>query len=47
MVNAFQAAVGDSQRFLPESHIALRQALSVLDTETALPDLVERLLSAE
>lgn len=45
VVNTFQAAVGDAQRFLPESHIALKDALPELDIDTALPGLVERLLS--
>lgn len=46
VVNAFQAAIGDPQRFRPESHIALTQALPDLDLEAALPGLLERLAEA-
>ncbi|MDI5936455.1 biotin/lipoate A/B protein ligase family protein [Halomonas kalidii] len=43
LVNAFQAAIDDPQRFQAASHIALAQALPTLDLDTALPGLLERL----
>ncbi|MBB3192428.1 transposase [Halomonas cerina] len=39
VVNAFQAAIDDPQRFHGASHIALRQVLPELDLETAIPGL--------
>ncbi|MFY0990629.1 lipoate--protein ligase family protein [Halomonas sp. C05BenzN] len=47
VVNAFQAAIGDPQRFAAGSHVALYQALPDLDLETALPGLLARLQEAE
>ncbi len=43
VVNAFQAAIGDPQRFRPESHVALGEVLAGFDLEAALPGLLERL----
>ena len=47
VVNAFQEVVDDPQRFQPDAHIALRQAVPELELETALVDLVTRLRSSE
>ncbi|UYG09133.1 lipoyl protein ligase domain-containing protein [Halomonas sp. M4R1S46] len=47
VVNAFQAAIDDPQRFQAASHIALRDALPDLDVESAIPDLLERLVAEE
>ncbi|GGY01564.1 hypothetical protein GCM10007160_31860 [Litchfieldella qijiaojingensis] len=46
VVNAYQAAVDDPQRFEAASHISLRQALPDLDLDAALPKLLERLANA-
>ncbi|QTF90945.1 lipoate--protein ligase family protein [Halomonas sp. BM-2019] len=43
VVNAFQDAIGDPQRFCPEAHIALEQVVPSLDLEAALPGLLVRL----
>ena len=45
IVNTFQEAIDDPQRFLPESHVALQQAAPELDLETALPGLLSRLVT--
>ncbi|EWG99952.1 hypothetical protein [Halomonas sp. BC04] len=47
VVNGFQAAIGDPQRFSPASHVALCQALPCLDLEAALPRLLRRLAEFE
>ncbi|MFW3613200.1 lipoate--protein ligase family protein [Billgrantia antri] len=47
IVNSFQEAVGDPQRFLPGSHVALTQALPGLEVESVLPDLLHRLADRE
>jgi lipoate-protein ligase A len=47
VVNAFQAATGDPQRFSPASHIALNQALPDLDLVAALPGLVKHIAEFE
>ncbi|NIC05932.1 lipoate--protein ligase family protein [Billgrantia bachuensis] len=46
VVNAFQEAIDDPQRFLAASHVALTQALPGVDIGTALPDLLWRLANA-
>ncbi|PXX99357.1 lipoate--protein ligase family protein [Halomonas sp. LBP4] len=46
VVNAFQDAIGDPQRFHAASHVALAQALPGLDLDSALPGLLERLAEA-
>ncbi|GAA0625241.1 lipoate--protein ligase family protein [Halomonas beimenensis] len=46
VVNAFQAAIDDPQRFQGASHVALTQALPELDLDTAIPDLLARLVEA-
>lgn len=46
VVNAFQAAIGDPQRFLADSHVALTEALPGLEIELALTDLLWRLAQA-
>ncbi len=43
VVNAFQAAIDDPQRFRAGSHVALREILPELPLASAIPDLVERL----
>lgn len=43
VVNAYQAAIGDPQRFAASSHVALSQELPDPDPEAALPGLLERL----
>ncbi|EPC04041.1 hypothetical protein L861_01680 [Litchfieldella anticariensis FP35 = DSM 16096] len=43
VVNAYQAAVDDPQRFQAGSHVALGQALPGLDLEAVLRGLLERL----
>ncbi len=45
VVNAFQAAIDDPQRFLAGSHIALRDVLPQLQLASAIPGLVERLMT--
>jgi len=45
VVNAYQAAIGDPQRFAASSHVALDQELPDLDPEAALPGLIERLVA--
>ncbi|MBB3192437.1 lipoyl protein ligase domain-containing protein [Halomonas cerina] len=47
VVNAFQAAIDDPQRFQGTSHIALRQVLPELDLETVIPELLARLVRRE
>jgi lipoate-protein ligase A len=46
VVNAFQAAIGDPQRFSPASHVALGQLLPEARVEAALPELLGRLAKA-
>lgn len=46
VVNAFQAAIGDSPRFSPASHVALGQLLPEARVEAALPELLGRLAKA-
>ncbi|MGQ0333468.1 lipoate--protein ligase family protein [Halomonas elongata] len=43
VVNAFQEVVDDPQRFQPDAHITLRQAVPELELEEALSDLMTRL----
>ncbi|MDN3556927.1 lipoyl protein ligase domain-containing protein [Halomonas maura] len=47
VVNAFQVAIDDPQRFQGASHIALRDVLPDLDLETAIPGLLKRLVAEE
>ncbi|MFG6177678.1 biotin/lipoate A/B protein ligase family protein [Halomonas sp. THAF12] len=47
VVNAFQAAVDDPQRFSGDSHVALRQVLPDQGLEAAIPDLLARLVRSE
>lgn len=46
VVNAFQAAIDDPQRFQGASHVALHQVVPELDLDTAIPALLARLLEA-
>lgn len=43
VVNAFQAAIGDPERFSPASHIALGELVPEARVEAALPGLLARL----
>lgn len=43
VVNDYQAAIGDPERFHPGSHVALAQRLPDLDIDAALPALLRRL----
>lgn len=43
VVNAFQAAIHDPERFSPASHIALGQVVPEAQVEAALPELLARL----
>ncbi|WP_163574442.1 lipoate--protein ligase family protein [Halomonas faecis] len=45
VVNAYQAAIGDPQRFAAGSHVALGQVLPELDVDVALPKLLHGLAS--
>ncbi|UTW09905.1 lipoate--protein ligase family protein [Pseudomonas benzenivorans] len=45
VVNAFQAAIDDPQRFRGESHIALRDVLPELDLDARVPELLARLVT--
>ncbi|WP_372610136.1 lipoate--protein ligase family protein [Halomonas sp.] len=45
VVNAFQVAIDDPQRFQAASHIALRDVLPDLDLEAAMPWLLEGLVA--
>lgn len=43
VVNVFQSAIGDPERFHPERHIALEVVLPAFDAQKALPGLLSRL----
>ncbi|QFU01974.1 hypothetical protein FIU83_10015 [Halomonas sp. THAF5a] len=45
VVNAFQVAIDDPQRFRASSHVALRDVLPELDLATAVPRLLEALVA--
>lgn len=47
VVNDFQAAIDDPQRFQAASHIALRDVLPDLDIEGAIPGLLKRLVTSK
>ncbi|RTR06562.1 lipoyl protein ligase domain-containing protein [Halomonas nitroreducens] len=47
VVNAFQDAIDDPQRFQAASHVALRDVLPDLDLETAIPGLLKRLVTSK
>ena len=47
VVNAFQVAIDDPQRFQAASHIALCDVLPDVDLETAVPRLLERLVTSQ
>jgi lipoate-protein ligase A len=45
VVNAFQAAIDDPQRFQAASHVALRDVVPDLDLEAAMPRLLDGLVA--